>query len=175
MRKWTLVVGGFLLILSFQNCQKASVQNVASDTSKSFDYQKSSTASFQTLQMWDYDQGRTVDVDVSSGKMSVYLNYGADRGADYCLSDSERQQLQSILASAEVCQPVLPAEQYTNQECTQLYRYPYAVLVDQGTEVRLGEMTNGCDVPTDLCGANAAALQNYVQGVLQTLEQQTCQ
>ena len=100
MRKWTLVIGGFLMILSFQNCQKATLQNVASDKSKVFDYQKTSAAGFVTLQMWDYQQGSTIDVDLASGKMAAYLNYGADRGGDYCLSDSEKQQLQSILSNA---------------------------------------------------------------------------
>ncbi len=178
MKKWTMVLGGFLLVLSFQNCQQSKLPgDTQSSTSpaNSQEYQKSSTSGFPTLQLWDYDKGKTIDVDVSTGKMSVFLNYGNDRADDLCLNESERDQLQKILSAAEVCKPVLAPEVFLDKQCTQLYRYPYAILVDRGTELRLGEKTNGCDVPTDLCGTQSQVLKDFVQHVLTTLDQKSCQ
>ena len=177
-KKWIFILSSLVLILSFQNCQKSELNNVrpeAANLSDVTSYNKTSASDTSIVQVWDYDQGRTLDVDVSNGRIAVYLNYGSDRAQDICLTDSEKQELQALLSSAEVCEPVLPADHFLNRQCTMNYRYPYAVLVQGSDQIKLGEMTSGCDVPTDLCGNKAQELQNFAQHLLASSDQRACQ
>lgn len=125
--------------------------------------------------MWDYSEGRTLDVDVATGHVAVYLEYGNERDEDRCLNETQTQQLQQLLSQAEVCEPIVSADHYTDRNCAMNYRAPYAVLVAGADSMRLGEKTNGCDIPTDLCGENAQALQDFVQSTLAIVDQQVCQ
>jgi hypothetical protein len=50
-----------------------------------------------------------------------------------------------------------------------VYRYPYATMIGQGEEVRLGEQVNGCDAPTDLCADKAAKLQAWSKALVESL------
>lgn len=179
MKKWTLAFASLLLILFFQNCQKATqVTDQANAASagalpSATEFKKTSAQGVSVLQLWDYDHARTLDLDLATGKMAVFLNYGSDRGEDLCLSEAERQEAKTLLSNSEVCEPVVSNDQ-KDQQCIQIYKYPYAVLIEQGQEIRLGEKTSGCDIPVDLCGNQAQSLKDFVQHVLATLDQKTC-
>lgn len=178
MKKWWIALFSFVLILSFQNCQKANWNpesgSSGSDAGASEDFDKIAAVDFPILQMWDYAKGRTFDVDVATGHIGVYLEYGNQRDEDRCLTEAQRQELQALVADAEVCRPVNSPEQFLNRNCSQEYRAPYAVLVAGAENLRLGEKTNGCDVPTDLCGAKANVLQDFVRKTLAIVDQQKC-
>lgn len=171
-----IAIFSFVLILGFQNCQKA---NWNQETSVSINtpagFNKIAASDYPVLQMWDYSAGRTFDVDVASGRIGVYLEYGNQRDQDRCLTAEQLQELQALVADAEVCQPVSTPDQYLSRQCTQEYRAPYAVLAAGGETLRLGEKTNGCDVPTDLCGDKADVLQDFVRRMLASVDQQACQ
>lgn len=179
MKKWTIIIFSFFLILGFQNCQKANwnPDQAASPSAAGAQttYEKAAAADYPVLQMWDYTGGRIFEVDVATGHIAVYLEYGNQRDTDRCLTAAQNQELQAIIKDAEVCKPVNSPEQFLNRECTQEYRAPYAVLVAGADTLRLGEKTNGCDVPTDLCGDKADVLQDFVRRTLDSVDQQACQ
>ena len=175
-KKWFYICSGLAMIVFFQNCSKSNLDAPTStpESNTPTEFSKSSAADFPVVQLWDYENGKTMDLDVATGRIAVFLNFGSDRGQDLCLSEAEKTEIQGLMQQAEICAPVLPAEQFLNKQCTMSYRYPYAVLVDGSVEVRLGEKTNGCDVPVDLCGTKAQDLQNFVGRILQSVDQRAC-
>lgn len=176
MKKWTLVLGSFILMIFFQNCQQSDLQGASVEDSAPLltDYRKTSASGFKVVQFSDHARGKSFELDVISGRAVVYRDDGGARDADLCLLEAERQEIQRLLAASEVCEPVLPTDHFANKQCTMIYKYPYASLVDGNHEVRLGEKTNGCDVPVDLCGAQSQALQDFVQHVVTNAGQRTC-
>lgn len=175
-KKWIAIFGSLSLILFFQNCSQSKIDQADSNSEAltPTEFNKTSAADFPVVQLWDYEHGKTMDLDISTGRIAVSLNFGADRGQDLCLSAAERIEIQALMGQAEICEPVIPSEQFLSKQCTMSYRYPYAVLVDGSVEVRLGEKTNGCDVPVDLCGVKSQELQAFVSRLLQNADQRAC-
>ena len=177
MKKWTWAITITLLILSFQNCQKSNlVTNDNGSTPTPAEFQKSLASVYPTLQLWDYQQGFTYDININSGRIEVYSSFGNNRETDLCLTDALKNQVQNLISGAQICVPDIPAEQFVGKECSMSYEYPYAILVNGADTVRLGEKTNGCDVPTNLCGdQQAQALKDFSQTVLSSVAQLPCQ
>lgn len=167
-----------LLIFSFQNCQKAAlVANDASGTpavSNDVSYEKAAVNPLTVFQMWDYQSGKTYDLDVNTGRIQAYNDFGSTPMGESCLNGELRLELEAILNNSEVCAPQYPVGYFQDRICTQNYRYPYAVLIQGSERIPLGELTSGCDVATDLCGDKAQTLQKYVQKVLPLIPQMSC-
>lgn len=170
MSKFSVVFVSFLLIISFQNCGKPQVpqQSESSSQSSELSYNKFALDSFKVLSVWDFMNLQYLDINLANGSIQVFEEAGQGVGATYQLKQIEIDKLNSILSQAEICEPIvtLPDPQ---QVCSLMYRYPYAILVNLGDEVRLGEMTNGCDVPVDLCGAKAQQLKAWSSKLVEKL------
>jgi hypothetical protein len=173
MRKYT-VLGSLALfmIIFFQNCGKPPADSASQElagVTRNQQYSKYSVGNFQTLSMWDFIHARFLDLDMASGKISAFDPGGNPTGQSYQLSAEQSSKLQSILSGAEVCLPVPEDKASEDQMCTMVYRYPYATMIGQGQEVRLGEETNGCDAPVDLCGDKAKQLQAWSKSLVESL------
>lgn len=173
MKKWFVVLSSFVLVVSYQNCaQNPGLQETPESASPS-SYQKFSTQSATAATLWDNSNQRLLDVDLKTGRIEGYEEYGNKPGQLYCLRDSELESLTKFLKSSEICEPVL---QVQDQEvmCSTIYKYPYAALLFSKDEIRLGEAMSGCDVPTDLCGESSAKFKSFASCVISKLDQRGC-
>ncbi len=175
MRKYTVLGSlGLFMIIFFQNCGKPPAESVSQELSgvaprANQQYNKYSIGTFQTLSMWDFKRARFLDLDVASGQISAFDPAGNALNQSFQLTAEQSSSLQGILSGAEVCVPVTEDKASEDQMCTMVYRYPYATMIGQGQEVRLGEETNGCDAPTDLCGDKAKQLQAWSKALVESL------
>lgn len=131
-------------------------------------------ADFNKLVMWNNDKQQMVDTDLKTGEMWVFEEYGNTRGNRYCLSATELYELQTILKNSSVCVPTVDFDKAKNQVCTMNYEFPYASLMNEKDEFRLGEKNNGCDEPADLCGDRGPMLKNYIASILAQLSSKPC-
>jgi hypothetical protein len=174
MKKYTMMgVASFFLVVFFQNCGKPpattdSTSQVGVTTSNQ-QYNKYSAEGFSTLSLWDYLQNRYLDLNLKTGQMVAFEEGGQVAGQTYQLPADKLAEVQNLLKEAQVCEPVINPAELEGRVCTMAYRYPYAVLVEKGEEIRLGEKTDGCDVPVDLCGDQASQLQSWTRSVVEHL------
>lgn len=175
MKKYSVIaVTGFFLVLFFQNCG-APPANMDAETQAGLSpsgqqYNKYSVQEFPTLSLWDFNHNRFLDLDLQSGQMVAYEQGGQVRGETFQLRPQQIEELQSILDSAEICEPIIDPQDREGRMCSMAYRYPYAILLAQGEEVRLGEKADSCDLPVDLCGDKAKILQGWVTKTVNSLE-----
>lgn len=168
MSKFSVLVVLVLMIASFQNCGKVQQTDIASNSpSPNTQYNKFSVEEYKVLSLWDYKRMQYLDIDLKSGEIKVFQEAGQAAGPTYQLNDAELAVAQATLASSQICEPVVRVE--TGEACTMSYRYPYAILVDKGDEVRLGEMTTGCDIPVDLCDDKAAQMKSWSSHIVEHL------
>lgn len=176
MKKYSvLAVTGFFMIIFFQNCGKPPAtiemeQPQAGIVSSNQQFNKYSVQEFSVLSLWDFHHNRFLDLNLESGQMIAYEQGGQVRGETFQLPSEKMVELDSILNSAEVCEPVINPQDREDRMCSMAYRYPYAILMDQGQEIRLGEKADSCDVPADICGDKAKQLQSWVAGVVNSLK-----
>jgi hypothetical protein len=173
MNKIPALVILVLMIASFQNCGKVQQSDISSTDQSAKDkaqtqYNKFSIDGYNILSIWDYKRLQYLDIDLKTGIIKVFAEAGQVPGPSMQLNSDELALVKSILNQGEVCEPVvqLPAE---GQVCSMLYRYPYAILVDKGDEIRLGEMTSGCDVPVDLCEQKSSQLRDWSSRIVEHL------
>jgi hypothetical protein len=166
----------FCLVLLFQNCGKAPSVTLDNGTTTNTGvssgaqiYNKFSAESFSTLSLWDFVRNRYLDLDIKTGQVAAFEEAGQVRGESFTLPPERMTELHGILAGAEVCEPVVDDAVLKDQVCTMAYRYPYATLVERGEEVKLGEKTDGCDIPVDLCDSKAEQLQKWTRSVVEAL------
>jgi hypothetical protein len=174
MKKYTVLASlGLFLMMFFQNCGKppsgANSQELTGVALPNQQYNKYEVGSPQKISLWDFNHARFLDLDLKSGQMVAYEQGGQMRGETFQVSPERMSELQGILNGAEICEPIVSAKSSEDQMCAMVYRYPYATMMGQGDEVRLGEATSGCDIPTDLCGEKAKQLQSWSKSLVDSL------
>jgi hypothetical protein len=178
MKKIITLASLVLLIVSFQNCSQRNMSGDSSagvaSTAAGVAMLVTPTSNLTKVVLWNPDKQQYLDVNLGDGKMTAYEGFGQVRGEKYCLSASELGELTTILQNSSVCEPKVSADTPKGQVCTEIYKYPYMSLVQGSQEFRLGEMTNGCDNPTDLCGDNASALKNFSTAILKNIDTRLC-
>lgn len=167
-----------LLMISFQNCSQHNFATQSASSAASTAQVKSTgsqpATEFSQLALWDNQNQQILDVNLVSGEMVAYEDYGSVRGEKYCMTADELKEVKAILANSSVCVPDVDLKDAKEQMCAMLYQYPYASLSNSKDEVRLGERTSGCDLPADLCEDKGAMLKNFSAAVLKNLEQRKC-
>lgn len=172
MKKKYSVLGalGFFLVLFFQNCGKAPNSDGGFPAGVSAQqYNKYTAEGFSTLSMWDYVRNRFLDLNLETGEVIAFEEAGDVRGESFQLSAEKLSEVKAILQGAEICEPVINPEDREGRLCAMAYRYPYAVFMEQGEEVRLGEKADSCDIPIDLCGEKATQLQSWTKSYVESL------
>lgn len=176
MKKYTVLAAtGFFMVLFFQNCGKPPStmdmeQAQAGIVSPAQNFNKYSASEFSVLSLWDFNHSRFLDLDRQSGRIVAYEQGGQVQGETFQLPPEKLSELERILDSAEVCEPIINPEDRQDQMCSMAYRYPYAILVEQGQEIRLGEKADSCDIPSDICGEKAKELQSWVSEVVNSFK-----
>ncbi len=178
MKKYTILGSlGLFLLIFFQNCGKppsadSSAEMAGVSTSTPQQYNKYAVGDFEVLSLWDFKKARFLELNLSTGVITAFDPAGKPQGVTYNVPSNKMLDLQVILKGAEICEPIsdeMSASSSSEQVCAMVYRYPYATMIGQGDEVRLGEKTSSCDVAVDLCGDKAAQLQAWVQALVLSL------
>jgi hypothetical protein len=181
MKKFSVILGLFIMIVSFQNCAQqkvdlAGIYSVGTPVNKgSEDVQETPIEEIKKVVLWDPSNKQFLDLDIDSGKMIAFEEGGTVLGKNYCLSEPELVEVKTILLNSSICEKRLDIAAAKDQVCTMLYRYPYASIDTGKNEYRLGEMTSGCDQPMDLCGDKSLMLKNFIAGVVSQLSLKVCQ
>lgn len=172
MNKFSTLLVMVLLIASFQNCGKVQQADLASNKQNPggevTQYNKFSTSGYGVLSVWDYKRLQYLDIDLKSGEIRIFEEAGSAVGNTMQLKSEELAVAQATLAQAQVCEPV-PQIQSPAENCNMMYRYPYAILVNRSDEVRLGEMTSGCDVAIDLCENKGREMKQWSSRIVEHL------
>lgn len=160
-------VGAIMIpLLFFQNCGKVANLQQVNPSSTPTEVYKIEAKQFRDVIIPDMSKNRNLDLDVDSG----IVRDGS--GNRFCLDSSSIQEIQNILASANVCQPT-PSND-PDVVCTMIYKYPYARLKSASLDLALGEARNGCDKGMDLCGDAASKLRVFVSGVISRIDGMRC-
>ena len=181
----------FVLLFSFQNCQKTPFpdeingQNFNSTNQEKVDLSSESMESINFLieatDTINHPSGHTyqvkyfknLQIDLVTGIILESSDLNSNT-ANYCLTDELREELVHILSASQVCttQPDIPA----NTVCTQVMKTPYAQLVTLKQQFDLGSASNGCGSNSvDLCGEQANLLKGYMISLKQQYQQLSCQ
>jgi hypothetical protein len=166
------------VVMAFQNCGKPPSSGLGSgDTSSSplssSQYKVTEAQSFSVLSISDENNGRVLDVDLNTGIGSMFRASGSSLNQKRCLTPALKAELVSILAQAQVCEPL---EKRRNQQvCTTIYEFPYATLKEANSQVSLGEKTSSCSNSSDLCGDSAAKLRDFASRLVKQLDLLSCQ
>lgn len=196
MKRSILAVMGFCVVISYQNCGRSQLADVNTSDSLSNPVevqpvQKIDVAQTQVIEVPEnafleaqlqvpIQQAKPTSslashhlaIEVKTGIINVLdQNNEKVEGLQYCLSSQDLQRLDSILASAKICEDAAAG---ADQNCTMNYKFPYAKLQLIDAEVPLGEAMSGCHRGPDLCGEQKDQLQSLLGEVQVNLPAKTC-
>lgn len=168
MHKTYLLIGMFLFVGFFQNCSSTSNYNAQASHSKNTKespvaYQKIVSPTVDTL-LFNLlpEDNRFFELKTSSGHIQEYSIDGQTLPASqFCLEQSEQEELQNILSSISVC---VPHQENPKPDivCAQSLIEPYAELMINQKLFRLGAQYDSCQIPIDLCDDQASLLKGYM-------------
>ena len=181
MRKIGAIFVFTILVLSFQNCSQPglnptgeqasqypnSPQKIALDTAEQMIVINNSNLSGLSDEAYS--------IDLSNGMVipGSLEGVGTPSSKSFCATQEQLEELKVLLSSSEVCVPPVKVLD-ENQICTLEYQYPYATLVSDKLELKLGEKKGGCDQEIDLCGQQKELLRGWISHLLTQLKSQAC-
>jgi len=184
------IVAVFILLFSFQNCQNPphpdEINNLSlnsAENSNSIDLKQQALTSINFIvsdskvvtkagNSYQINYNKIFEIDLTTGLIFETSDLNAET-EKYCLSESLKNELVSILKSSQVCkeQPSLPA----GTICTQALKLPYAQLFTQSGQHDLGSATDGCgNNSVDLCNDQPSLLKAYIENFKNHYLQLTC-
>ena len=179
MRYIGLLVLIFAAGLSYQNCHNQSFVQQDSENQKK--QPGETTGSWSAVRFSSETSDSWFEVDPNTGEIYPVDADGEPlenaSGQRHCLTDEQKNQLNTLLLEASVCEPIEPTD--PNAMCTMIYMFPYAQLIDGSSEdlspLVLGESQNGCMKPRDLCDPDKAlGLRTALFEVRQKYPSQRC-
>lgn len=188
-----LIVVPFLLIFGYQNCQKSSFDPAATDLknpSESVSAQSEQTIilanesleglQFKSSQLSQVPHGATTvsvvksllySFDLANGEFHV-VDQSAQTDLKYCLSESLKAQVSTLLSSASVCKGGPKVADGT--VCTQALQEGYANIITNREDFHLGSATDGCGSnAVDLC-EGSTQLKNWFKSVQANVSSLNC-
>jgi len=181
MKKYLGIVVVGVLLISFQNCRQVNCdpngkncEAAAGKPQQEIQYEKTKVEGFTKLVVWDYQRNQFLDLDLKTGELTAFEQAGSVRGSKYCLNSTDTKRVNEILIGSEICKPLDNLSSNPETVCAQVYKYPYASLVNSRDEIHLGEKTDGCQIPTDLCGSKAQELLQFTTGIVVNLDKLVC-
>ncbi|MBC7421647.1 MAG: hypothetical protein H7328_13040 [Bdellovibrio sp.] len=184
-----LTCAGFIMIFSFQNCQKvplandvAALPSVAQLNNSKIDLkdEKLNQVDFVITEKETVTRGshtfdlmvnKTLQISLSSGVFQVVSDLGEGL-VPYCLTESLRHELLSILKSSQIC---IAPDEPAGQVCAQVIKLPYAQILTDIDQYDLGSATDSCGSGAqDLCGSQADMLKGYVAALKTQYKSLSC-
>jgi hypothetical protein len=186
---WISAVVGLVVLVSFQNCQKAPYQDEINSISKNV---SPASASKVNLSEQRVDQvhflssgpqtvtnngktyslivNTTQQIELSSGKILVSSEASADVQI-YCLTDALKNELLNIVKTSSVCR----SSGSSAELCTQALKSPYARVITSGDQFDLGSSSDGCGSNSvDLCEDQPALLKGFAANLKAKLSTLVC-
>ncbi|MFZ3228784.1 MAG: hypothetical protein WA160_01170 [Pseudobdellovibrio sp.] len=187
------IFAGLMVLLSFQNCQKAPHQDEisnsvatsvtgASTTNKiNLSEQQVSSVDLliqevQTLvkneRTFSVVVNKTLQIDLSSGRISATSDLAQDVQF-YCLTADLKNELLSIIKSSSVCKSTNTKSNL--QVCAQVLRLPYARISTSNEVFSLGSASDSCGTDSiDLCNDESALLKGFSANLKTKLSTLVC-
>lgn len=197
MKRYLFAGFAFCLVVGFQNCSRNQLSDTNSadalnnptevtpvekvDVSQTEILEVPESAYLETQLRPSIQQSKPtssfsshhLEIDVKTGVIHVVDQAGETvAGVQYCLSNSEVDELRVILDSARICED--KAQTNSQLGCTMEYRFPYAKLHLPEVEIALGEAMSGCHKGPDLCGDQKDMLQGFLAHVQNNLAAKKC-
>lgn len=186
--KLASIIAGVIILFSFQNCQKSpyadeisSLSLAANSSNGQVDLSKEALLEVNVVisekeivtknnQNFEILVGKNLSIDLSTGVIQITSDLGSSSTA--CLTESLKQELVSILKSAQICKS---GEGSPNQMCTQAIVPAYAQIKTSQDQYDLGFSPNGCgNNVLDLCGEQASLFQGYIQALKNQYKNLNC-
>lgn len=175
----------FLTLFWFQNCGQVNKDDTLGGQATALETSRESTSSVDTnnlksmtyqfteAQVQDRGGGRIVEVPTTqimtiNLQQGIYTFQGADE--EYCLNNADKSEIQSILSSASICET---KPENSETVCAEIYKVPYATLVYENDEIRLGEGTSSCHL-VDLCESYPQMLKGVLADLKNNKDQRIC-
>lgn len=180
----------FVVMFSFQNCQKAPHPDEISNSSDNLSSQNVSKVDLQKEQLESVNfivqdvkpfvrGGNTIDIkynkslkiDMDNGVI-VESNDIDNTTAQFCLTDELKSELQTIIKSAQVC--TLEGKK-SGQACAQVIVPPYAQITTDKDQFDLGSASDSCGSNSqDLCGEYSDMLKAFLQNLKTKYQSMSC-
>ncbi len=182
----------FVLLFSFQNCQKSPSAedvtipavniSVGNSTAKvdlnqqiinniSFILQDSKVVT-QAGNTYQINYFKTLQIDLNTGLLAESSDLDAQVN-NYCLTNALKNELLSILKASQICQSGVNSS--GNRMCSQMVKMPYAQLQTSTAQFNLGSATDSCDSNlVDLCGDQPSLLKGFIASLKNQYKQLNC-
>ncbi|MES3036536.1 MAG: hypothetical protein V4736_01395 [Bdellovibrionota bacterium] len=174
MKRWiALGFTGLFLMFQFQNCEQGYQGMQSPATNASSKIEIGSGSPVQEKQMdYDFDTLQAVDsvnldsenyrIDLASGRFKLLARNNQLSTETYCLSENEKVDLGRILSSVKVCEG---QKNEAVEICAQVYKFPYARLVNASGTLPLGEGMSSCVLGPDICTDSGSDLQQFLDAL----------
>lgn len=188
------VVSAVVVTAAFQNCKQmkpgdgviaTQVPDGASDTVIDLSDKKILQVNFliqekQTINRssgtYDSIVNKTLEINLDNSRINIVSDNEvetADAPLALCLTNSLKNELESILQSSKVCKQ--STNKTENQICTQVMKLPYAQIMTDQSQIDLGAASDGCGSnSSDLCGEQATVLKGYISNLKNIYKTLTC-
>lgn len=175
----------FLTLFWFQNCGQVkkddtlgssiNVLETSRESTSSVDTNNLKSMTYQFIETQEQDRGGGRIIEVPTTQiMTINLQQGtySFQGSDeqYCLNNADKSEIQSILSSASICET---KPENSETVCAEIYKVPYATLVYENDEIRLGEGTSSCHL-VDLCESYPQMLKGLLADLKNNKDQRIC-
>jgi hypothetical protein len=175
MKPWIPVaVGGFVVMMSFQNCSSpVQSDDLSSTPNPTQKIEELNLSQAESIHIMSSEINKEAFLDLSSGKVTR-INRETGESEVRCLSESMFSAIQDVLNSSEVCEPV-PRIEDSQLACAQVYTMPYARLnwIDQNVEL-LGEAKSACQKGADLCNNRGPVLKSLLREIQNRWPEWSC-
>jgi len=181
MKKYGAIFAFTILVVSFQNCSQPGVGPVGAFNSQNPDSSKKVAldSAEQMIVINNVElsglRDEAYSIDLNNGMIvpGSFEGHSVPSSKSFCATQEQIEELKILLSTSEVCVP--PAKEVPeNQICTLEYQYPYATLLSEKLELKLGEAKGGCDESVDLCGQQKELLRGWISHLLSELKKQEC-
>lgn len=184
------ITAALIILFSFQNCQKPpypdvissqNLQSVGSSDKIDLNQEAVDSVSFLVQETkivtkagnsYQINYNKILNINLKTGVLSEGSDLGSET-VNYCLTESLKNELVSILKSSQVCrtQPSLPA----GVVCTQAVKLPYAQVFTSREQFDLGSASDGCGSNgVDLCDDQSNFLKAYIEALNKQYQQMVC-
>lgn len=190
---WFTVISGLAILLSFQNCQKSQspdelqfyskngIEKQGDPLTVNLANQKLSTIEFTSRENEQIVRNGTVftivtdniyQLDLVTGRMKSDSEFTQVQKY-YCLTDSLKNELNSILKASSVC--AIQKTSVADEACTQVLQPGYAKIMTVEALYDLGSASDGCgNHAIDLCGDNSTLLKGFISHLKSQLSSISC-
>jgi hypothetical protein len=184
--------GIFILLISFQNCQQpphpdelSGASTLASNTvsATKVDLNAEAVDSVQFMMEdtkvvsragnnYQVKYNKTLEINLQTGGMTETSDVDSAVNT-YCLSETMKNELVSILKSSQVCRS--ENKLAAGRVCAQSVKLPYASVTTSSGSYDLGWASDACGSNTiDLCDDQANTLKGFIAAVKSNYTQMAC-